>query len=350
VAVAGLGAATVLLGSVVWASTSSQRGTEGEAVAVNTPSAIASSPSVSPVTGVPVDPVLPSSIDEMTPEIRALWEAAQAPPAPDPKTSPSPSPDKKPSPSAKPPAPPAPSSPPGGGGNPSPSQPSGPTPSPSFTVSPSPNPSHVNHIPDANDDSATVDEDMPGTIRVLSNDTGLEDGVVGVVITRQPSHGTVAVTGNDVLYTPDHNYNGLDRFSYSVADTDGESSTATVNIRVNPVSDETPLAADDFASTDLEKPVTIDILRNDTRFTIDRLDSVDIVSQPNHGSVHINGQNEAVYTPDNGFSGFDSFTYRITDGDGDTSEATVTIRVDGPPPPPPPSPTPPPDPTPIPTP
>jgi hypothetical protein len=130
-----------------------------------------------------------------------------------------------------------------------------------------------------------------------------------------------------------------------VADIDGESSTATVDITINPVSDEVPNAADDSAHTAFETPVTVDILGNDTRFSIDKLAGVGIVTDPGHGSVRLDGSNRAVYTPDIGFSGTDTFTYRITDGDGDTSTATVTVTVE-PPPQPTPSPIPGPTPTP----
>ncbi|HEY8199905.1 MAG TPA: Wzz/FepE/Etk N-terminal domain-containing protein, partial [Actinomycetota bacterium] len=195
VTVAGLGAATVLLGSVVWASTASQRGSEGDAIAVNTPSAIAAtSPSGNPVPGAVVDPVSRPA-DEMTPEIRALWEAALATPTPSPDApKASPSPDKKPSPASKPTVSPA-----GGSTSlpstivtaPSPTQPPAPPgTSPTPVVSPSPVPSHVNHIPSAHSDHVDMDEDVVTTITPLTNDTGLEDGVAGIVITKPPTHGT----------------------------------------------------------------------------------------------------------------------------------------------------------------
>ena len=93
-------------------------------------------------------------------------------------------------------------------------------------------------------------------------------------------------------------------------------------------------ATDDTADADVDTPVTIDILANDSGFADDVT-----VSLPgggttvNGGTVVINGANpgpqasiDVTYTPATGFSGTDTFDYVLSDGTT-TSRATVTIKV-----------------------
>ena len=56
-------------------------------------------------------------------------------------------------------------------------------------------------------------------------------------------------------YTPNANFNGTDSFTYTVTDAaSGESSTQTVSLTVNPVTDLT--AADDVASGDEDTTIS----------------------------------------------------------------------------------------------
>ena len=88
-----------------------------------------------------------------------------------------------------------------------------------------------------------------------------------------------------------------------------------------------PVAVNDSVTTDKNSAVTIDVLMNDT--DADSGDSLSIhsVTQAENGSVTTNGTN-ITYTPANGFSGRDSFSYITTDGSGGLSnEATVIVMV-----------------------
>jgi hypothetical protein len=46
-----------------------------------------------------------------------------------------------------------------------------------------------------------------------------------------------------------------------------------------------------------------------------------------NGVLTLNSDGSFTYDPDVGFSGTDSFTYRLTDADSEWSESTVTITV-----------------------
>ena len=86
-----------------------------------------------------------------------------------------------------------------------------------------------------------------------------------------------------------------------------------------------PEAEDDSAETDEDIAVTVDVLDNDSDPDGDDL-TVDSVTQPAHGTVTNNGT-DVTYTPDDDYSGFDSFTYTVSDGNGSTDTATVNVTV-----------------------
>jgi VCBS repeat-containing protein len=56
-----------------------------------------------------------------------------------------------------------------------------------------------------------------------------------------------------------------------------------------------------------------------------------VVADPSHGTVALGADGSFTYTPDAGYHGPDSFTYRPNDGNSDGNTATVTITVDAPP-------------------
>jgi len=62
----------------------------------------------------------------------------------------------------------------------------------------------------------------------LANDTGLGDGPVVVTIETLPVYGEVEVVDNHIRYTPSVPLEGMDTFTYTVTDADGDFSTATV--------------------------------------------------------------------------------------------------------------------------
>jgi capsular exopolysaccharide synthesis family protein len=340
VAVAGLGAGTLFLGSVVWASTAQVRGAEAGAVAYRAPE---TSPSATG--GAPAAPAVPGSPAalEMSPEIRALWEAAQraaepppvaAPEEPSPSSNPTKAPARtSPSPTAPKPGGPAPAPNPS---TPAPSSPSAPgTPAPAPPPPPPPPPPPVPTQPlDANDDRMTTGEDTSGTVAPLSNDEGVLGRVTTpITISSQPDHGTATVGPDSVVtYVPEPNFNGNDDFSYRVTTVDGETATATVKITVTPANDGGPGAVDDAESVEFGQGTSIDVTDNDT--SVDGIAAVTVASGPANGSATVVGD-EVHYQPNGGFSGTDTFTYTITEADGDSATATVTVTVapGGPPPP-----------------
>jgi uncharacterized repeat protein (TIGR01451 family) len=84
------------------------------------------------------------------------------------------------------------------------------------------------------------------------------------------------------------------------------------------------VAFNDVASTAQNFPVTVNILSNDN---YSNLAAINITQQPINGSVVVNGLSSVTYTPNNNYSGSDSFKYTITDENGTSEEATVNISV-----------------------
>ena len=183
-----------------------------------------------------------------------------------------------------------------------------------------------------NNDAATAIDSDPITINILANDSfGPDDIIVSVVITSNPQHGTITIgSNNNVIYTANNGYFGLDTFSYTltIANTDGSlnSGTATVTVTVNV----SPNAADDLAETESNIPFDIDILVNDTDADgiIDPA-SVTIIEEPENGTVVINTDGTVTYTPDEDFIGDDMFTYQVCDNDDLCDTATVSVVVAG---------------------
>ncbi len=184
------------------------------------------------------------------------------------------------------------------------------------------------------DDMITTDEDVSVVVNIYDNDSDLPS--TGTLTTTEPTNGTVNIddnsTPNDplddiVTYIPNPDYNGPDTFTYTVCNTFGDCSTATVNIDVLPIVD----AIDDFVATSEDTPLNIDILGNDNDLpATGTLTTTD----PTEGTIILNDNgtpdpfdDNVTYTPNTGFVGVDTFTYTICDDVGNCSTATVTIVV-----------------------
>ena len=183
--------------------------------------------------------------------------------------------------------------------------------------------------PVAINDSATANEDSPGTaIDVLANDTDIDNGPKSVASKTNGAHGSVSITGGGtgVSYQPDPDYCGPDSFSYTL----NGGSTATVSVSVT-CADDFPLAASDSITVAEDGPATpVDVLANDT--DIDGGPKT-IVSKTNgaHGTVAITGGGTGLtYTPTANYCGPDSFTYTLNGGSVGTVSATVNCDNDSP--------------------
>ncbi|MEO1298257.1 MAG: Ig-like domain-containing protein, partial [Cyanobacteria bacterium J06636_16] len=141
-------------------------------------------------------------------------------------------------------------------------------------------------------------------------------------------------TDDTIDYTPNPDFSGADTFTYTITDSNGDTSTAEVAVTVNPGADGAPTAVDDTATVLEDTPVNIPVLANDD-FGSDGPGSISITTPPTNGTAAVNDNGTPTdltddfitFTPDPNFSGTDTITYIITDSSGDTSSATVTVTV-----------------------
>lgn len=197
-----------------------------------------------------------------------------------------------------------------------------------------------NRAPQAEDDSYSVDEDQTLVVAapgVLDNDTDLDGNALTMQIVDRPKHGQLIFNPNtgQFTYKPPANFHGDDSFTYQCFDGQELSNVATVSLTVRPLND-VPIAADDSftltRNSDGDASLTIGasgVLRNDIDVDGQSLQASK-VSNPSHGAVTLNPDGSFTYTPEVGFTGEDSFTYRSTDGADNSNIATVHITVQPP--------------------
>jgi Ca2+-binding RTX toxin-like protein len=160
---------------------------------------------------------------------------------------------------------------------------------------------------------------------LLGDDTDIDGDSLSIDSFTQPANGTLSLEDGVFTFTPDENWNGSTEFDYTITDGKGGEATGLVTLNVAAVNDG-PVAADDTASTEYRDPVIIDVLANDSDLEGDSL-TIDGVSGLDNGSVQI-VDGKIVYTPNDEFSGEETFTYTVIDGNGGSATATVTVNVD----------------------
>ena len=194
-----------------------------------------------------------------------------------------------------------------------------------LTVSP------VNDDPVSQPDTASTSSGVPVTIEVVSNDSDVDGDALTITEVTTPTKGDAAINPDGTIqYTPHDGQSGADSFNYTIDDGQGGQATATVTVNIMaPVVNLAPIANDDEAATDPDRPIIIGVLPND----VDddgalRISSLAITSGPTNGAVSINTNGSVTYRPNAGFAGVDRFTYTVQDAEGATSnDAVVTVRV-----------------------
>ncbi|TMO83078.1 Ig-like domain-containing protein [Pseudoalteromonas spongiae] len=178
--------------------------------------------------------------------------------------------------------------------------------------------------PNAENDAAEVDEDESVTIMVLANDVDV-DGDTLSVISANVDTGVVAINADDELvYTPEANFNGTAIITYTIDDGTGLVDSASVTVAVRDVND-SPAAANDVASLDEDTSTNINVLSNDSDIDGDSLSVASATASS--GEVSINPDNTLTYIPEANFNGDVTITYTISDGRGGSDTAEITVSV-----------------------
>ena len=209
----------------------------------------------------------------------------------------------------------------------------------------------VNHAPLAAADAAAVVENgAPVTISVLANDSDADstvgDSLAVVSINGAGLLGMATIDGGDIVYDVGNAFQSLgagitatDRFSYTVADSEGAESTADVEVTVTGVNDAPVAAANSWSVSEDAGQVTLAVLANDS--DADSGDALTVVSVNSptglQGSVAVAADGSALtYTVGSGFqtllsgqTATESFTYTVQDSAGAQSSAAVTLTIVG---------------------
>ncbi|MGK0701828.1 Ig-like domain-containing protein, partial [Priestia flexa] len=141
----------------------------------------------------------------------------------------------------------------------------------------------------------------------------------------QGSNGIATVNPDgSFTYIPNPNFVGEDNFGVTVSDGQGGTALSIVTITVTPV-DDPPIAPNEIMiSTPEETPVTTQIVAIDPEglpltYAIE--------DAPINGTVIIDNNGVFTYTPNENFTGGDTFTVRITDAGGNFVITTVLVMV-----------------------
>lgn len=196
---------------------------------------------------------------------------------------------------------------------------------------------------DVVDDSFNFDEDS-GTqvLDVLANDTVTGTAVLTISDVGIPdSGGTVSIAsdGLSLNYESAGNFNGAEVLTYTVENQDGVAITGTVTVQVTDVNDPPVALNDSFEAFQNSSQNVLDVLSNDNSGVDDSnaetLTISSVGAGSNGGTIVIGSSGLTLrYTPANGFTGTETFTYTLSDGRGGTSNATVSVSVDQANPPP----------------
>ena len=155
-----------------------------------------------------------------------------------------------------------------------------------------------------------------------------------------PAHGSLSGSAPAITYTPEADYSGTDSFTFKANDGKVDSNLATVTIIINAVNDP-PVTSDQTLSVG-DQPTQVMLMATDVdnddsslifsiydangNATVADQTSAAIVVQTANGRLNGTPPN-LVYVPNPGYSGLDSFTFKVNDGSADSITTTMAITI-----------------------
>ena len=163
---------------------------------------------------------------------------------------------------------------------------------------------------------------------VLANDNSNGGGAMTASLVSNVSSGVLTLAANGgFAYTPNAGFAGTDTFTYRAVTSFGNGNVATVTITVEPAPP--PTTVNDAYSTPFNTPLNIaapGVLANDNANGGGAMTAV-LVSTVSNGVLALAGNGGLAYTPNAGFTGTDTFTYRAVTTSAQGNVGTVTIAV-----------------------
>lgn len=192
----------------------------------------------------------------------------------------------------------------------------------------------VNDRPVAPDTQVRCSIGVPCTIILSASD--IDGDPLNFFISTQPQRGTLSdirpgptSSQREVTYTPGPSYLGSDWFYWRVDD-GALSDSGRVQIEQFSVNaQDPPVAVADSYSATAGQPLVVEapgVLGNDVDTEGDQL-SAQLVTDAGHGTVTLNLDGSFTYEPAPGFTGTDSFSYKVSDGQTVSGPVSVSIAV-----------------------
>ncbi|MDA9841772.1 Ig-like domain-containing protein, partial [Candidatus Marinimicrobia bacterium] len=184
----------------------------------------------------------------------------------------------------------------------------------------------VDDDPNTLDVDVSTDEDTPISFTLSADEFDGDSYSFGII--SNPSNGTAALSGNNVLYTPNANWNGTDTFTFEAVDdrmglNNKSINIGTANITVNPIND--PPVSEEVSVSVVENTAVL-ITMNASDIESNTLTYL-ISAQPSNGILGGVAGSQVLYTPNANYIGSDSFIYKVNDGTDDSNNAVVNITV-----------------------
>ncbi len=187
--------------------------------------------------------------------------------------------------------------------------------------------------PDAADDMASTEMNVPVIIGVLSNDTDCNNNInpATITVTGNPANGFAMVDpqhGN-VIYTPNAGFSGTDAFTYRICDQDGACDEARASILVKNGDIVLPvflIAMNDLDSTMVNTPRLLTSMNNDI-VPEGVVSGLQILNQPMHGTLELHADMTVTYTPEKDYTGTDEFLYVIYDVNREAIADTASVKI-----------------------
>jgi len=188
----------------------------------------------------------------------------------------------------------------------------------------------LNEAKVANNDNFSVPRNsLSNMLPVLANDFQTSSNPISIDSVNASSAAGVVVNGGDRLfYTPPNGFIGRDEFTYTVIDSAGNRSTASVVVNVT-FQTNVPIAVDDvFHVPKGSSNRALNVLDNDLASIHGGLSITSVTGGTAGGTLSVVGGGQSIrYTPAANFAGTEQFTYSIQDSNGASSSATVTIKL-----------------------
>jgi hypothetical protein len=178
----------------------------------------------------------------------------------------------------------------------------------------------VNRAPTVQGQALTVAEDTDLPLVLMGADP--DGDALAYEIVTPPTRGTLVGQAPNLTYRGDLDANGPDTFTFRASDGDLDSAVATVTLTITPAPD-APIAQDNSATTRSPEPVSFTLSATDAEG--DAL-TYTVLTQPANGALSGTAPS-LTYTPNDGFAGTDTFTFRARDGALNSNTATVTVTV-----------------------